>query len=550
MKRSQSPDDSYLLRHPPTAEDDDELDLLSSSTGAACSVCPLALLQVVPADLSNHQQSPAHLQNKRRPSPPSGAASSRSKRVPTPHPTGQPGAIPTPSASPKDLSHSVRLPTTAQTAQDDHLAQAGSARARGKVVASSNGKGKVRAGQEGRDAVRGAAAIGGRAEGAYKMKPSKADRAEGRFTSTSASRTTAPRHVMPPEYAASAGLTSHAGPSSSSVSTVPRPSSSSQLFSLAAAAPHSDPPRPSIKQLRWGSPLARDDSSSGAEAEAEALRRPHRNRVQPLEYWRNERMLYKKRQSELMLEELLRVPEPEKETFARLKRKEKRREQELASIAAAEESPAPSSSTASSPRRPSAASKNKTRSVELDLVVERAKRTTTPRTTKERSKNATRDKLAPAPTSALAGAPLPSPALTTAVPSPHLAAAPSRTPLQSTSTSSSTSSTFIPTPSLSHFLTTLPISLTHLTPIFASFGCTTPADLLALASPTEAGVRARSLMLDLVSKKVAQQKSSARRTGMEEQGLSTWERIVLEEELRAGWRVWTEAQAEEAAGRV
>lgn len=45
----------------------------------------------------------------------------------------------------------------------------------------------------------------------------------------------------------------------------------------------------------------------------------------------------------------------------------------------------------------------------------------------------------------------------------------------------------------------------------------------------------------MVSREVAR-----RRSGVEEgEGLSKWERIVLEEELRAGWRVWNEAQQQQ-----
>lgn len=49
---------------------------------------------------------------------------------------------------------------------------------------------------------------------------------------------------------------------------------------------------------------------------ARAVRRSNRTRVQPLEYWRNERAVYKRRQSGLMLEEVVRIPEEDKKPFA------------------------------------------------------------------------------------------------------------------------------------------------------------------------------------------------------------------------------------------
>ena len=288
-----------------------------------------------------------------------------------------------------------------------------------------------------------------------------------------------------------------------------------------------------------------------APVESAPLARGSRQRLQPLEYWRNERAMDKR-------------PAPSKERidldplFAPLvaRRSEKTVKYPAASTSTSTLTTDPAS------RRTDKAAHGKTRTVELDLVVERAPQ----KGPKERPKTKSRDKVTPAPPQSISAAPLPSPADSSSLPSPRLGTAPGpflasgtapRPPLPSkTSSGSSSSSTFIPTPTLSHFLTTLPIPLTHLTPIFASLGCSTSADLLALASPTTAGQRARTIMLDVVSREVGQQKQKragadavSAESAVEQEGLSRWERIVLEEELRAGWKVWTEAQAEEAAGR-
>ena len=83
-------------------------------------------------------------------------------------------------------------------------------------------------------------------------------------------------------------------------------------------------------------------------------------------------------------------------------------------------------------------------------------------------------------------------------------------------------------PTVAEFIASLPIPLTHLVSTFETLGLTRPADLLALASDTEPGTNARQAILDEVA-------------NVDGKGLSKWERIVLEESLKSGWRKWTAA---------
>ncbi|BGO96608.1 Actin cytoskeleton-regulatory complex protein pan1 [Rhodotorula toruloides ATCC 204091] len=79
-------------------------------------------------------------------------------------------------------------------------------------------------------------------------------------------------------------------------------------------------------------------------------------------------------------------------------------------------------------------------------------------------------------------------------------------------------------PDISTFLSSLPLpSLTRLTPHFHALGCRSPSDLLVLADQSR-GVKAREKVLE--------------RVGKMDGGLSEWEKIVLEEELEAGWKRW------------
>ncbi|BGP21635.1 hypothetical protein JCM10295v2_000510 [Rhodotorula toruloides] len=88
-------------------------------------------------------------------------------------------------------------------------------------------------------------------------------------------------------------------------------------------------------------------------------------------------------------------------------------------------------------------------------------------------------------------------------------------------------------PDISSFLSSLPLpSLARLTPHFHALGCSSPSDLLVLADQSR-GVKAREKVLD--------------RVGKMDEGLSEWERIVLEEELEAGWKRWRGGDAERAA---
>lgn len=88
-------------------------------------------------------------------------------------------------------------------------------------------------------------------------------------------------------------------------------------------------------------------------------------------------------------------------------------------------------------------------------------------------------------------------------------------------------------PDISTFLASLPLpALTRLTPHFHALGCRSPSDLLVLADQSR-GVKAREKVLD--------------RVGKMDGGLSEWERIVLEEELEAGWKRWKGREREGAA---
>ncbi|BGP28824.1 hypothetical protein JCM10296v2_000560 [Rhodotorula toruloides] len=86
-------------------------------------------------------------------------------------------------------------------------------------------------------------------------------------------------------------------------------------------------------------------------------------------------------------------------------------------------------------------------------------------------------------------------------------------------------------PDISTFLSSLPLpSLTRLTPHFHALGCRSPSDLLVLADQSR-GVKAREKVLE--------------RVGKMDGGLSEWEKIVLEEELEAGWKKWKGGKVEQ-----
>ncbi|ORY72568.1 Mif2/CENP-C like-domain-containing protein [Leucosporidium creatinivorum] len=56
------------------------------------------------------------------------------------------------------------------------------------------------------------------------------------------------------------------------------------------------------------------------EEDEEGVRRSSRQRLQPLEYWRNERVVYKRRQSGIAIEEVVRIPKPPAESLASKKK--------------------------------------------------------------------------------------------------------------------------------------------------------------------------------------------------------------------------------------
>ncbi|GAA6047192.1 hypothetical protein JCM3770_006944 [Rhodotorula araucariae] len=94
-------------------------------------------------------------------------------------------------------------------------------------------------------------------------------------------------------------------------------------------------------------------------------------------------------------------------------------------------------------------------------------------------------------------------------------------------------------PSVSTFLLSLALpSLSRLAPLFHGLGLCTPPDLVQLASPSASAARARAKVLDRVDR------MDRATRGQEAGGLSTWERIVLEEELAEVWRQWGNGEAD------
>ncbi|KAK4054913.1 hypothetical protein OIV83_000837 [Microbotryomycetes sp. JL201] len=87
-------------------------------------------------------------------------------------------------------------------------------------------------------------------------------------------------------------------------------------------------------------------------------------------------------------------------------------------------------------------------------------------------------------------------------------------------------------PTLAEFIASLPIPLGHLVPAFTTLGLSTPTDLVALASDTEAGRNARQIILDQVDQ-------------LSEPGLTVWQRVVLEEQLKSRGRTWTPTENEQ-----
>ncbi|KAK4058025.1 hypothetical protein OIO90_000764 [Microbotryomycetes sp. JL221] len=81
-------------------------------------------------------------------------------------------------------------------------------------------------------------------------------------------------------------------------------------------------------------------------------------------------------------------------------------------------------------------------------------------------------------------------------------------------------------PTIAEFVRSLPIPLEHVIPTFNSLGLSSSTDLLALASDTVAGHNARKAILDQVSR-------------MNQTGLSVWQRVVFEEELKVASQNWT-----------
>ncbi|GAA5976759.1 hypothetical protein JCM11641_000862 [Rhodosporidiobolus odoratus] len=95
-----------------------------------------------------------------------------------------------------------------------------------------------------------------------------------------------------------------------------------------------------------------------------------------------------------------------------------------------------------------------------------------------------------------------------------------------------------PPPSVSTFLSTLPLpTLSRLIPLFSSLGLATHADLLQLASPTEAARRARERVWDRLNEMDQNAERAGGKAGSGF-GLTMWERITLEEEMGVFWTKW------------
>lgn len=94
---------------------------------------------------------------------------------------------------------------------------------------------------------------------------------------------------------------------------------------------------------------------------------------------------------------------------------------------------------------------------------------------------------------------------------------PSHSPAAPHSPSDSTTPSPPAAPSIASFLASLPLPLLRLLPAFDALGCTSPADLVALADDSAVGRKARKALLDGVAAEVS---------------VSRWERMVLEEGLR------------------
>ncbi|KAM0793257.1 hypothetical protein ACM66B_000719 [Microbotryomycetes sp. NB124-2] len=80
-------------------------------------------------------------------------------------------------------------------------------------------------------------------------------------------------------------------------------------------------------------------------------------------------------------------------------------------------------------------------------------------------------------------------------------------------------------PTVAEFIASLPIPLDHLVPSFTALGLSTPTDLIALASDTEAGRNARKIILDQVDQQ-------------SDKGLTVWQRVVFEEQLKSRRKKW------------
>lgn len=108
--------------------------------------------------------------------------------------------------------------------------------------------------------------------------------------------------------------------------------------------------------------------------------------------------------------------------------------------------------------------------------------------------------------------------------------------VESRAASSSSVASCRAVPTIATFLNSLPVPLARLEEPFARLGLSRPADLLALASETDAGRNARKILLDAVEKE-------------DDGAMTRWERIVLEEELKSGWARWSGNDGQVDRGR-